>query len=95
MAILERDRRRLGSTEAGQAPATVHPGAVYLREGESYVVDSLSLEDGVALVHAETPAIRHAGEITHITVTGSGERGQFDAVSLGLVPVSVTHRVIG
>ena len=97
VAILEAETGRLlGSTEAGQAPATVHPGAVYLHQGESYVVDSLSLEDGVALVHAEDPGYStYAREITHITVTGSGERGQFDAVSLGLVPVSVTHRVIG
>jgi len=97
VAILEAETGRLlGNTEAGQAPATVHPGAVYLHQGESYVVDSLNLEDGVALVHAEDPGYStYAREITDIAVTGSGERMQFDAVSLGLVPVSVTHRVIG
>jgi DEAD/DEAH box helicase domain-containing protein len=97
VAILEADTGRLlGNTEAGQAPATVHPGAVYLHQGESYVVDSLNLEDAVALVHAEDPGYStYAREITDIAVTGSGERMQFDAVSLGLVPVSVTHRVIG
>jgi DEAD/DEAH box helicase domain-containing protein len=59
-------------------------------------VDSLNLEDGVALVHAEDPGYStYAREITDIAVTGSGERMQFDSVSLGLVPVSVTHRVIG
>jgi DEAD/DEAH box helicase domain-containing protein len=97
VAILEADTGRLlGNTGAGQAPATVHPGAVYLHQGESYVVDSLSLEDGVALVHAEDPGYStYAREITDIAVTGFGERMQFDAVNLGLVPVSVTHRVIG
>jgi len=97
VAILEAETGRLlGNTEAGQAPATVHPGAVYLHQGESYVVDSLNLEDGVALVHAEDPGYStYAREITDIAVTGSGERTQFDAVGLGLVPVSVTHRVIG
>jgi len=97
VAILEAETGRLlGNTEAGQAPATVHPGAVYLHQGESYVVDSLNLEDGVALVHAEDPGYStYAREITDIAVTGSGERMQFDAVGLGLVPVSVTHRVIG
>ena len=44
--------RMLGSAEAGRAPATVHPGAVYLHQGESYLVDSLDLEDRVAFVHA-------------------------------------------
>jgi DEAD/DEAH box helicase domain-containing protein len=31
----------------------VHPGAVYLHQGTSYVVDALDLVDGCALVHAE------------------------------------------
>ncbi|WP_167097143.1 DEAD/DEAH box helicase [Mycobacterium sp. DL592] len=97
VAIVEEGTgRMLGNTAAGQAPATVHPGAVYLHQGESYVVDSLRLEDGVAFVHAEDPGYStYARELTDITVTGAGERVSFDAVELGLVPVSVTHRVIG
>ncbi|AKK29720.1 DEAD/DEAH box helicase [Mycobacterium sp. EPa45] len=88
--------RMLGSADAGQAPATVHPGAVYLHQGESYLVDSLSFSDGVAFVHAEDPGYTtFAREITDIAVTGTGERVHYDAVTLGLVPVSVTHRVIG
>lgn len=97
VAIVEEETgRMLGSTGAGQAPATVHPGAVYLHQGESYVVDSLRLEDGVAFVHAEDPGYStYAREITDITVTGPGERVHYDTVTLGLVPVSVAHRVIG
>ena len=37
------------------APASVHPGAVYLHRGESYVVDDLDLDSGLALVHAAAP----------------------------------------
>jgi len=97
VAILEADTGRiLGSTGAGQAPATVHPGAVYLHQGESYLVDSLDLEDGIAFVHAEDPGYAtFAREITDITVTGPGERVDHGAVNLGLVPVSVTHQVVG
>jgi DEAD/DEAH box helicase domain-containing protein len=88
--------RMLGSTGAGQAPAAVHPGAVYLHQGESYLVDSLSFSDGVAFVHAEDPGYAtFAREVTDIAITGTGERVHYDAVTLGLVPVSVTHRVIG
>src|SRR3954469_10283948 len=88
--------RMLGSTGAGQAPATIHPRAVYLHQGESYLVDSLSFSDGVAFVHAEDPGYAtFAREITDIAITGTGERVEYDAVTLGLVPVSVTHRVIG
>ena len=97
VAILESGTgRMLGSTGAGQAPATVHPGAVYLHQGESYVVDSLDLDDGVAFVHAEDPGYStYPREITDITVTGPGERVDYGAVTLGFVPVSVTHQVVG
>ena len=57
----------LGGVGRGQAPASVHPGAVYLHQGESYVVDSLDFEDGVAFVHAEDPGYTtFARELTDI-----------------------------
>ena len=97
VAIVESGTGRLlGSTGAGQAPSTVHPGAVYLHQGETYLVDSLALDDREAFVHAEDPGYStFARELTDISVTGAGERVTFGAVTLGLVPVSVTRRVIG
>ena len=97
IAILEADTgRMLGSANAGQAAASVHPGAVYLHQGESFVVDSLSFEGGVAFVHAEDPGYTtFAREITDIAVTGAGEREAFGAVTVGLVPVSVSNTVVG
>ncbi|MCV7280842.1 DEAD/DEAH box helicase [Mycolicibacterium flavescens] len=97
IAILEAGTgRMLGSTGAGQAPASVHPGAVYLHQGESYLVDSLDFEDGVAFVHAADPGYTTtARELTDIAVTGEGERKTFGPVTVGLVPVSVTNTVIG
>ncbi|MFZ1178962.1 MAG: Zn-binding domain-containing protein, partial [Mycobacterium sp.] len=97
IVIVEADTGRLlGSAGVDQAPAAVHPGAVYLHQGESYVVDSLDTEDGIAFVHAEDPGyVTFAREITDIAVTGTGERSQFGPVTLGLVPVRVTHRVVG
>ncbi|OBI47250.1 DEAD/DEAH box helicase [Mycobacterium sp. E796] len=97
IVIVEADTGRLlGSTGVDRAPATVHPGAVYLHQGETYVVDSLDIEDGIAFVHAEDPGYAtFARELTDIVVTGSGERSAFGPVTLGLVPVRVTHRVVG
>jgi DEAD/DEAH box helicase domain-containing protein len=97
IAILEAGTgRMLGSADVGQAPASVHPGAVYLHQGESYVVDSLDFEDGVAFVHEEDPGYTtFARELTDIAVTGHGERNAFGPVTVGLVPVSVTNTVIG
>lgn len=97
IVIVEADTGRLlGSVGVGQAPVSVHPGAVYLHQGESYVVDSLDTEEGIAFVHAEDPGYAtFAREVTDIAVTGTGERLAFGPVTLGLVPVRVTHRVVG
>jgi DEAD/DEAH box helicase domain-containing protein len=97
IAILEAGTgRMLGTAGAGQAPAAVHPGAVYLHQGESYVVESLDFEDGIAFVHAEDPGYTtFARELTDITVSGDGERSSFGPVTIGLVPVCVTNTVVG
>lgn len=97
IAILEAGTgRMLGSTGVGQAYASVHPGAVYLHQGESYIVDSLDLEDGVAFVHADDPGYTtFARELTDIAVTGDGEREAHGEVTIRLVPVAVTNTVIG
>jgi len=56
VALVEADTgRMLGTVDAGSAPATAHPGAVYLHRGESYLVESLDLATGVALVRAAEP----------------------------------------
>jgi DEAD/DEAH box helicase domain-containing protein len=97
IAILESGTgRMLGSTGAGQAPSSVHPGAVYLHQGESYVVESLDFEEGIAFVRADDPGYStSAREVTDISVTGPGERRTVGAVTIGLVPVSVSHTVVG
>ena len=97
IAILEGGTGRMvGSTGVGQAPASVHPGAVYLHQGDSYVVDSLNFEDGIAFVHAEDPGYTtFARELTAIDVTGPGECSEYGPVTVGLVPVSVSNTVTG
>lgn len=97
IAILETGTGRvLGTTGTGQAPATVHPGAVYLHQGETYVVDDLDFEDGIALVHAQDPGYTtSAREVTDIAVTGDGELSSHGPVTVGVVPVSVSNTVTG
>ncbi|HEY7053809.1 MAG TPA: DEAD/DEAH box helicase [Mycobacterium sp.] len=97
IAILEADTGRLlGGVDAGRAPLSVHPGAVYLHQGETYVVDTLSFDEGVAFVHAEDPGYStYAREVTDIAVTGPGEQSPYGEMTLGLVPVAVTNQVIG
>ena len=96
IAILETGDRAdaRAAPTPGRRRASVHPGAVYLHQGETYVVDSLDFEDGIAFVHAEDPGYTtFARELTDIAVTGPGERRTFGPVTVGLVPVSVSqHR---
>jgi DEAD/DEAH box helicase domain-containing protein len=97
IVIVESDTGRLlGTTGAGQAAASVHPGAVYLHQGESYLVDTLDFDEGLAFVHAEDPGYStFARELTDIAVTGTGDLRLFGSVTLGLVPVSVTNQIVG
>jgi len=88
--------RMLGTVEAGRAPATVHPGAVHLHKGASYVVDELDLEHGLALVHAEDPDwSTSARESSNIAIVATVERAAYDEVTVALAEVDVTSRVTG
>jgi DEAD/DEAH box helicase domain-containing protein len=88
--------RMLGTVDGGRAPATAHPGAVHIHQGESFVVDELDLEAGLALVHAEQPEWNtSAREITDIAITAVHESVDYGEVRVALVQVNVTHQVVG
>ncbi|MGH2453712.1 MAG: DEAD/DEAH box helicase [bacterium] len=49
--IIESDKGRLlGTVDAARAFESVHPGAIYLHQGEAYLVSTLDLQTKVALV---------------------------------------------
>ncbi len=88
--------RLLGEVGEGQAPSSVHPGAVYLHQGETYVVEALDFSDAIVFVRADDPGYAtFARERTDIAVTGRGERTDLGEVTLGVVPVTVTNTVVG
>jgi DEAD/DEAH box helicase domain-containing protein len=47
--------RMLGTEDAARAPASIHPGAVYLHQGHTYLVRELDIDGGVALLDADRP----------------------------------------
>ncbi|WP_375336090.1 DEAD/DEAH box helicase [Nocardia sp. SYP-A9097] len=88
--------RMLGTTDAGRAPATLHEGAVHLHQGDSYVVDELDLEEGVALVRAETPGwSTSARAVTSIEIEEVTREYTHGPVTIALGRVLVTRQVIG
>ncbi|WP_296549849.1 DEAD/DEAH box helicase [Rhodococcus sp. (in: high G+C Gram-positive bacteria)] len=97
VAIVEAETgRMLGTVEGSRAPATMHPGAVHLHRGESFVVDELHLDDGIALVHAEDPEwSTSAREVTEICCTSIDEHRDHGPVTVAAVGVEVTHQVVG
>jgi DEAD/DEAH box helicase domain-containing protein len=86
--------RMLGTVEAASAPATVHSGAVYLHRGESYLVDDLDLDAGLALVHAEAPDwrtdARSTADVAVVRVVAHRDHG---AVRVSFGDVCVTTQV--
>lgn len=91
--------RVVGTVDTGQAANQVHPGAVYLHQGRSYVVDELSLAEGVALVHREVPDyFTQALSSTTIRVASAPD-ATCDDVAPGLrvanMLVEVTRQVTG
>ncbi len=96
VAIVETGSGRLvGTLDAGSAHHALHHGAVYLHQGQSYVVDNLDLADATALVHAEEPDhTTHAHDVTDLDVVEVRDYRDAGPVGLFLGDVDVTHQVV-
>ena len=98
VAVVEGDTGRLlGTVDPDSACSTVHPGALYLHRGESYVVDDLDLETGIALVHAENPEWTTSPRSTvDISILRTLESYQpSEGITANLGEVEVTSQVVG
>ncbi|MBV9822711.1 MAG: DUF1998 domain-containing protein, partial [Actinobacteria bacterium] len=85
----------LGTVDYATAPGTVHPEAVYLHQGSSYVVEELDFDHHVALVRAEEPPwTTSAQEVTDIVVLATEQAVELDGVSVCFGTVEVSHQVV-
>lgn len=90
--------RLLGTIDAERAPSQVHPGAVYMHQGETFVIDELDLIDRVALARPDTPEhTTFARSTTDIRIVGDPGPGQLKDLGGGVwvaaVDVEVTTQV--
>ena len=88
--------RLLGTVEAARAPATVHPGAVYLHQGVGHVVVALDLDESVALVRVEE--VEHtttAEEVADYRILGVDRRQSWGEADVSIGEVEVTSQVVG
>ena len=87
--------RLLGTVDHAAAHHQVHPGAVYLHGGESYVVEVLDLDDEVALVRPESPDwFTQARDTTALSVVSVRAYHDAGPVGLFLGEVDVTNQVV-
>ncbi|WP_370028094.1 DEAD/DEAH box helicase [Planotetraspora sp. GP83] len=87
--------RLLGTVDEPSAHTNVHTGAVYLHQGETFVVETLDLDSGVALVAAAEPDYStFARDVTDIQVIESLRSQPFGPGELHFGSVEVTRQVV-
>jgi DEAD/DEAH box helicase domain-containing protein len=94
--VEEATGRLIGTMDEPSAHRYVHDGAVYLHQGESYLVSRLELADRVALVEPGDPGYAtQARDVTDIDVTAERRRVHWGDADLMLADVRVTRQVTG
>ena len=87
--------RLLGTVDSSSAHSQAHTGAVYLHQGEAYVVELLDLDEAVAFVRADDPDYStSARDITDIRIADTIRTSTFAGVTLSFGTVDVTHQVV-
>jgi DEAD/DEAH box helicase domain-containing protein len=87
--------RLLGTVDEPSAHTTVHDGAVYLHQGESYVVQTLDLDDSVALVEPADPDYTTtARDVTDIRILETLRTSRWGEATLCFGTVEVTQQVV-
>jgi len=87
--------RLLGTVDEPSAHTTVHEGAVYLHQGDTYLVETLDLDSGVALVEAADPDYStFARDVTDIMIVKSLRSTPFGPGELHFGTVEVTRQVV-
>lgn len=85
----------LGSIGTSQAHQQTHPGAVYLHQGRSYLVDDLDLEHHVVSVTRAQPDFwTTARDVTSVAVLQEERSQQWGPVTVRFGEVQVTSQVV-
>ncbi len=86
----------LGTSDEHRAFGTLHPGAVYLHQGEQFLVQELNLTDRVAVVaEADPDFYTQARDVTDIQIVDVRERRALGDAEVWFGDVQVTNQVVG
>jgi DEAD/DEAH box helicase domain-containing protein len=87
--------RVLGTVDHASSHGTAHAGAVYLHQGESYLVLELDLAESVAIVsRADVDYSTSAREVTDIEIVAERAHETWGRARLSFGSVRVTHQVV-
>jgi DEAD/DEAH box helicase domain-containing protein len=98
IAVVEESTGRLlGTVDPGSAHTHVHPGALYLHQGEAFVVGILDEVEGCAFVEpaADADWTTTARSLTDIRIVEELRRRQAGALTVCFGTVDVTNQVVG
>ena len=88
--------RQLEEIDSATAPARAHPGAIYLHQGESYLVTTLDLEKGHALLRpARVDYYTQPREVSDVRIMQSAQHRVMHSTLAYWGTVRVTQQVIG
>jgi DEAD/DEAH box helicase domain-containing protein len=96
VALVETETGRvIGHVDWSSAHATAHPGAVYVHRGDTWLVESLDLDDHVAVItRADPDWSTTARELTDIRVVAERDGRAWGSCRLSLGTVDVSHQVV-
>ena len=96
LRIVEQATGRLvGTMDEPSGHALLHAGAVYSHQGDIYLVTSLDLDDGVALVQPDDPGyVTSARQVTDIQIGAEHQRADWGEAAILFGDVLVTRQVV-
>jgi DEAD/DEAH box helicase domain-containing protein len=92
--VEETTGRLVGTVDEPSAHVLAHDGATYLHQGDTYLVSTLDLADGVALVGLGDPGyVTSARQVTDIEVIGQRRQMEWGEARVCFGDVEVTRQV--
>ncbi|WZH51115.1 MAG: DEAD/DEAH box helicase [Nocardioides alkalitolerans] len=87
--------RVIGTVDAARAHGEAHEGAVYVHLGETWLVESLDLDEHVAVLQrADPPFTTSAREVTDIRIVEEQRGVDWGGCRLAFGTVDVSHQVV-
>ncbi len=86
----------VGTVDSARAASTVHPGAIYLHQGQAYRVQVLDYDDRAAIVEPDDGATTtRPRSSSDLDLLGTDRTREVGALTLSLGPVAVRSQVVG